>query len=163
MIEEHMNNTEDTILDDELTKPKMRRRKLLPLWIKIFTWIFLITGLIIPIGLIVGAMGHEFTVSLYGLQTTAVYTPLGFVLIALFALKGVTSFGLWTEKDWAIKLASIDAILGIAVCAGVMLILPFTGAEGKINLSIRLELVALIPYLIFMKNIKSKWLNETEL
>ena len=58
---------ENEILDSNLgEKPTIRRRKLLPWWIKIFLWLFLITGAISPIGLIFGVLGNNFQLALYG-------------------------------------------------------------------------------------------------
>jgi len=107
--------TEVEILDNELFPKTERRRKLLPIWIKIFLWLFMIFGIIAPVGLILGLLGIDF------------------------------------------NLAIIDGIIGIAVCTFVMLVSPFLTESNVIHFNIRLELIALIPYLIKMKNIKRDW------
>jgi len=149
--------TEVEILDNELFPKTERRRKLLPIWIKIFLWLFMIFGIIAPVGLILGLLGIDFNLAIIDLETTKGLSTLGIIIITLFSIKGVVSFGLWTEKDWAVNLAIIDGIIGIAVCTFVMLVSPFLTESNVIHFNIRLELIALIPYLIKMKNIKRDW------
>ena len=151
----------DTItLDNEIKPNSERRRKLLPIWIKIFLWIFMAFGVLTPIGLIYGILGINFDLSLYGLETTKALSITGMFIMSLFVFKALISFGLWTEKDWVINLAIIDAILGIIVCTFVMLVLPFFLENNGLHFSIRLELIALIPYLIKMRQIKANWIER---
>ncbi|MFZ4399927.1 MAG: hypothetical protein ACOYO1_07835 [Bacteroidales bacterium] len=93
-----------------------RRRKLLPWWIKTCICIFLMFGVFVPIGLIFGLIGFKFQISLYGIETYETLSAIGFSLIGLFLFKGITVYGLWSEKDWAIYLSQIDAIIGIITC-----------------------------------------------
>jgi hypothetical protein len=146
---------------DKKQKQITRRRDLLPLWIKIFTWIFLlfgVAGIIIPI---LGLFLDSIDLSLYGLATKQVYTPIGILIVALFLFKGVVAFGLWFEKDWAPQIAVYDAILGIVICGYMMLVNPFISDSR--NFTIRLELIALIPYFLKMKKIQAPWLNMKKL
>ena len=152
--------TETQIIDSELSTTNERRRKLLPVWIKIFLWIFMVLGAIAPIGLILGILGIDFNLALYGLETTNALSITGLLIILFFAIKGSVSFGLWTEKDWAVKLAIIDAVIGIVACTIVMLVLPFLSHSNGFNFNVRLELIALIPYLIKMRKIKGDWNNR---
>ena len=46
-------------------------------------------------------------------------------------IKAITSYGLWMEKDWAVKFGIIDAVLGIIVCIVVMAVLPFVADAGR--------------------------------
>lgn len=150
--------TESQILDEDLSQNRERRRKLLPIWIKVFLWIFLVSGVIAPLGLILGFMGIYFNMGLYGLETTDPLSVTGLVITLMFTLKGAVSFGLWTEKDWAINLAIIDAILGILACAFVMFALPYMASGFQSPW--RLELLLLIPYLVKMQKIRNEWENR---
>jgi hypothetical protein len=154
-----MQNTDHTILDSNLLRPEnsKRRRSLLPWWIKTFTWIFLIFSLIVPVGIGFGLFGLQFQISLYGFSTDTPLSFDGLFLMALFLLKGITAFGLWTEKDWAIYLGQIDAVLGIITCGFMMFIYPFTGNQPGALINIRLELILLIPFLFKLIKIKSEW------
>lgn len=149
--------TESEILDGEFSPMTERRRNLLPIWIKIFLWIFMIFGAIVPVGLVLGVLGIDINLALYGLETTKALSITGLILVLLFAIKGAVSFGLWTEKDWAVNLAIIDATVGIVVCTIVMFVLPFFYEQSGFTFSLRLELIALIPYFVKMRNIKGQW------
>jgi hypothetical protein len=138
----------------------VKRKNLLPWWIKVFMWIFLIFGAFAPVGLIFVILGYNFHLSLYGLETTDPSSITGICIIALFLLKGITSFGLLRETDWAIQLGVIDAIAGILICVYVMFFSEFN--SGSAIFSFRLELVLLIPYLIKLNKIKPAWENSVQ-
>lgn len=153
----------DTILDDDqFGSSAGRRRELLPFWIKFFLWIFMVFGAIVPLAFIAGLSGISFHISLYGLETSHPMSVLGFLVTVLFGFKGVVAYGLWTEKDWAVEMAIIDAGIGIATCLFVMFALPFVG-DGGFSLNLRFELIALIPYLLKMREIKPEWERRREL
>ncbi len=156
-LSQTLSMTEMEVLDNELFTKTERRRKLLPVWIKVFLWIFMLFGVIAPVGLVLGVFGVEYNLSLYGLETNTPLSPIGLVIISFFALKGIVSVGLWTEKDWAINIAIIDAIIGIATCIIVMLVLPIVSKSSGFHFTFKLELLVLIPYLIKMKNIRGEW------
>jgi hypothetical protein len=156
-MEKNMNE----LLDDNLiNKPFTRRREILPTWIKVFCWIFMIMGIFAPIGLLLGIFGINFQFAFYGMETNEPISIIGIILITLFLLKGISAFGLWTEKDWAIKVGLIDAIIGILVCIYIMLIYPFIDDKPGFTLSLRLELILLIPYFLKLNKIKNDWENN---
>lgn len=142
--------------EETIKSPKSRRR-LFPRWIKFFIWVFMLFGLMAPLGLILGLMGMSFELSLFGLETTEPISGLGLLLISFFAFKATVAFGMWTGKDWAIKMAKIDAILGIALCVIIMCVLPFITKAFAGEITIRLELLFLIPYLIKLNKIGKEW------
>ena len=150
-----MQENQTDLLTDELNQENgIPRKKMLPLWIKIFTWIFMVISFFVPIILILGVMGYKAQLALYGLETDEVFSSIGIIVIALFIIKGITAFGLLKEKDWAIKIGIIDAIIGIAICTLVMLY-PIIDSDAKFSL--RLELAALIPYLLKLLKLKTQW------
>lgn len=133
----------------------LRRRNLLPIWIKIFTWIFLFLGLagilILPFGFFV----NEINLSIYGLNTRQPYSLTGLTILFLLIFKGIVSYGLGFEQKWGPSAAIVDAILGLSICGFVMLILPFV--SGSRHFTIRFEILVLIPYLTKMLKIKKAW------
>ena len=150
----------ENILDaQDFEESNLRRRELLPIWIKAFIWFFLVFGALAPVGLIAGVLGLNFDLALYGVSTVSPLSLTGIFIITIFALKGVVAFGLWTEKYWAVNLAIIDAVIGILVCVFVMIVLPSL-YSNEVNFVFRLELVFLIPYLLKMQNIQAKWVNR---
>ncbi len=155
-----MSNLSQDVLDNEFLPLPKKRRALLPIWIKIFVWIFMVFGLIAPLGLIAGLLGIGFELSLYGLETFQPISFLGLVIILLFALKGIVAFGLWWEKTWAVLLAMIDATLGIMICIFSMVILPLITENGSQFFSFRFEILLLIPYFVRMNRIRALWENR---
>jgi hypothetical protein len=146
-----MENTPQNLLDEFVGErlQQVRRRKLLPVWIRVFVWIFMILGgFAIPV-LIVGLMGMNVNLALYGLQTNEVTSGEGLLLCSLFLYKGIVAALLWFERGPAVVLGIVDAVLGILICIWVMFAAP--------KFAFRLELVALIPYLIVMITINKKW------
>ena len=144
----------DILTNDLIQENAIPRKKMLPLWIKIFMWLFLITGAFVPIVLISGLMGYNAQLALYGLETNEAFSYIGIILTTIYIIKGITAFSLLKEKDWAIKIGIIDATIGIIICILIMLY-PFINPQFKFSL--RLELVALIPYLIKLLKIKTQW------
>ncbi len=152
-----MENDQTDILDSGIVEHQVRRRKLLPWWIKVFTWIFLVMGAMVPVVFVLGLTGQPIQLAFYGFETLDAASIIGIGLMLVFLLKGITAFGLWTEKDWAIQLGVFDAIIGIAVCIFSMFINPIIDADPGFNITFRLELVVLIPYLFKLRKIKPEW------
>lgn len=132
-----------------------RRRNLLPVWIKIFLWIFLIGGAVSAILLIAGSLLTHVSLSIYGINANHPYSMTGLLISFLFLFKGIVAYGLWFEQKWAVQTAIVDAIIGIAVCLIMMAIIPFT--VPTISFTLRLELIPLYFYLMKMQNIKKTW------
>ncbi|CAD0218903.1 hypothetical protein [Chryseobacterium sp. JV274] len=132
-----------------------RRRNLLPVWIKIFLWIFLIGGAVSAILLIAGSLLTHVSLSIYGINANHPYSMTGLLISFLFLFKGIVAYGLWFEQKWAVQTAIVDAIIGIAICLIMMAIIPFT--VPTISFTLRLELIPLYFYLMKMQNIKKTW------
>lgn len=146
------NHTEE-ILDHSLHhKNQVSRRSLLPTWIKVFAWIFLITGVINVFGVLMSFFGLNIQLGLYGIET---FTGMGILSITvqlLFLLKGIVALGLWYGKGWALNLALIDGVIGIVICIAVILLEAIGG-----ELTFRLEILFLIPYMMKMYTMKDDW------
>jgi len=154
-----MENQVDLLPASSFEETVLDRKKLIPIWIKVFSWIFLVFGLLSPVALIIGILGFEFQLSLYGFQTIYPLSIPGLIVIVLFALKGIVAFGLLTQKNWAVKLAIIDGIVGIALCIFTMVYVAYDYYLAQ-NFTFRLELIALIPYLLKMRKVKPNWENS---
>jgi hypothetical protein len=141
-----------------------RRRELIPIWMKPFIFLFLIFGILGIFGIGKNIMGLSSSSTIYGLESFTVFSLLGVFLKAIMFFKAITSFGLWMEKDWAVKFGIIDAVFGIIVCVIVMVVLPFVDVKDGINeLNIRFEIFLLIPYLYQLLKVRKEWesLNES--
>lgn len=132
-----------------------RRRKLLPWWIKVFCWIFMLFGVLSVVCLVLGFTNIKPDLAFYGFETNEPFSLLGLLVISIGILKGIAAFSLWFEKDNAIKIGKIDAIVGIVLCVISMLILPFL--QESSNITLRLELALLIPFLIKLNRIQKNW------
>lgn len=142
-------------LFEEFENNTSRRRKLLPWWIQLFCWLFMLFGVLALVCLILGFTNIKPDLAFYGFETNEPFSLIGLMVISIGFLKGITAFALWFEKDFAIKIGKVDAIIGILLCIASMLILPFV-QDGSI-ITIRLELALLIPYLIKLNKVQNEW------
>jgi hypothetical protein len=152
-----MEQEEQLVLEPLLEQSLVNRRKLLPVWIKVFVWIFMIMGAIVPLAFAFSLFGGTFQISLYGLESNTALNTVGAIALALFLFKGIAAFGLWTEKDWAVDIAIVDAVVGIIVCLFVMMVYPFIDDIEGSTINVRLELLLLVPYLVKLQKIKPLW------
>ena len=149
-----MQNENSLELEQLLTGKSVQRRRLIPFWIKIFIWIFIVVACFTPLVFVTSLIGYHPFWALYGLETSNAYSIVGLVICSLFLFKGIIAFSLWTEKNWAIKLGIIDAVIGIMMCSALMIAPIFNDAIG---FTFRLELLALIPYLVWLVKVKETW------
>lgn len=104
---------------------------------------------------LIGVFGGTADLSLYGFETNKPLSLLGSLIIAFMLFKAFTAYSLWFEKDKAILLGKIDAIAGIVICVISMVAIPIFVENAEV--SIRLELLLLIPYYYKLENIKNAW------
>jgi hypothetical protein len=150
MLENEQNQLDSFVEEIELAK----NTRILPWWIKAFSWLFLLIGGCSAILLILCLFGLQYELSLYGLAANGTLSFTGLLISVLFILKGIVAFGLLTHKQWANMLAIIDAVTGIVICIVVM-ILPLFYSDG-VGFSLRLELALLIPYLLYFTRQRKK-------
>lgn len=147
---------EQSILTSLVEDNIVERRKLLPVWIKVFIWIFMVAGAFVILAFIIGLFSVRYESSLYGLESQDPLSSMGLFIFFLFLLKGIVAYGLWTEKDWGVNLGIGDAIIGIIVCTAVMLVPSISSSSG---FTFRAELLVLIPYLVKLLKIRPKWMQ----
>ena len=140
---------------DQFEKKEVNRRALLPAWIKVFCWLFMFGGVVGILVFFMGVFGYESDLSFYGFETNEPLSLIGSLIIAVMVFKGFTAFSLWFERDNAIQLGKIDAISGIIICVISMIIIPIFAENASVTL--RLELVLLIPYYYKLDAIKNAW------
>ncbi|TWV96203.1 hypothetical protein [Chitinophaga pinensis] len=139
---------------EELMVP--RRKDLLTWWLKFFSAIFVVAGIFgVFIYPYMFLMETDIQVALYGLQSTDRTSFLMLVITMLFILKGVASFGLLTEKEWAVDIGLADGWVGILVCVFVMIYNYFGPAH--IFAPLGLELILLSAYLVKLQKIRTDW------
>ena len=146
---------DDIILDE--VEPKIRRRALLPWWMKGFIWLIFLFTAVIPIAVYNAVVGNNFDLSIYGLESSKLVSGMSVVIIALYLLKAVAAFSLWTEQDRAISIAIADGIVGIVASLFTMFLLP---TLGPYQFSFRIELLLSIIYLKHILEIKTVWMKN---
>ena len=147
---------EQSILTSLAEENMVERRKLLPVWIKVFLWIFLVAGPLVLLAFIASLFSLRFDSAIYGLESHDALSNVGLFIFFIFILKAIVAYGLWTEKDWAVNLGIADATIGIIACCMVMLIPSLTPTS---NFKFRAELLILIPYLITLLRLRPKWMQ----
>jgi len=143
----------DDLLNNELEQ--IKRTSLLPVWIKVFAWIFGILGLFAPVAFIIGLFAGHLGASIYGIEATSAASPLALLVLLIFVLKTTVAFGLLRSKSWGVKLGILDAVTGIIICCLVMLY----SVNVLSDFTFRLEIILLIPYLVKLLKIRSDWEN----
>jgi hypothetical protein len=140
------------------TLPAKRRRDLIPVWMKPFIFLFMLFGITSLYGIWRNIIGNDSETSIYGLEAFTIFSAMGIFLKSIMFFKAITAFGLWMEKDWAIKFGIIDAVFGLIVCIMVMVVLPFVEiVEGVNRVNFRFEVLLLIPYLIQLIRMRKAW------
>lgn len=143
---------------DEFDKPEIIRRKLSPWWIKVFCWLFMIMGICGLASIPFSFFTSNVNLSLYGFSSNTALSGVGIFIIAVIVFKSYAAYLLWFEKDNAISIGKIDAIIGIVICGVSMFVLPFLNdADG--HFQIRLEFILLIPYYLKLNKIEYEWDN----
>jgi hypothetical protein len=137
------------------------RNKLIPGWMRLFSWLFLVLGAFALLGLALGIFGYKFSIAMYGLETQEPFSIIGIFLFVVFAFKAVVAYGFLKKTDFAITLGLIDAIAGVCICCSIMLF-PLVYPEYQTGSLFRLELLVLIPYLLKLKKIKPQWESVVE-
>lgn len=131
------------------------RKELIPLWIKIFGWLFIVFGALVTLIAAYSAVTRtaaEF--ALYGLTVSgSIYNPVALFVAFLIMAHGVCAFGLLFGKSWGVISCMVLGYISIAVCIVSMFI-----GEG---FTIRLEIAFLIPYLIKLHKIRDQWSQDS--
>lgn len=136
--------------------PRSARSSLLPLWIRVFSWLFLVIGVPGTLTALLGFIfNFTFPIFLFGLRSQGpLRAPVTIVLAAAFALVAYAAFALlWGRKDG--RQAGLAAgYVGLGICVAVA---GASFSEGRIY--IPLEPLFQIPFLWKMHALKGRWEN----
>lgn len=151
-----MSNTEITYTEPAVKFHQyQRRRALLPWWIKIFCWLFMLAACIVPFGIIARIMHYPTDFEMFGIGSHDPFSAQGAIAMLIILFNGITALLLWAEWEKAIMVAKINAIINIGICVIVM---GYFLIE-KHNINFRLELILLALFLYKLNNIQYKWEN----
>jgi uncharacterized membrane protein len=130
------------------------RKRLVPLWIKIFGWIFMLMGVAVPIIAIAATvMGEPASYEIFGLQYRGTpFHPMALLISTIIWSLAVSAYGLLFGKSWGLQACLVTGYMGVAICIGTTV---YAITQG--SLMLRLELLLQIPYLIKLHKIQSQW------
>lgn len=130
---------------------EMERKKLIPIWIKVFGWFFILMGcaaVILPAIFMLIQLNEPATFMVFGLTFSgSPFHPLALFIEGIYIALGICAYGLLFGKTWGVKACLIMCYLSIALCVATMLY----SIVARGVLLINFELIALIPYLRWLK------------
>jgi hypothetical protein len=130
------------------------RKRLVPLWIKIFGWIFMVMGAVIPVlGIVAVALGQPASYEIFGLRYHgSPLHPMALAICAIILSLAVSAYGLLFGKSWGLNACLATGYGGVVICLGTM---AYSISQGSFTL--RLELLVHALYLIRLHKIKPLW------
>ncbi len=132
----------------------MKRKEILPKWIRFFSWIFLFFAFS-PLLLIAGLfIPGNYSFDAFGLSYNGTYTlnPLAFYITGIQTLASIVSYGILWGKNWAITLGIGYSFIALATAIYVIL-----SSFNSVTTYIPLEPVFLIPFLVILVKKKQQW------
>jgi len=103
--------------------------------------------------------GFLFDVSIYGMSTDDSFSLMGLLIHSIIFYKAFTAYTMWTEKNIAMTLGIIDAIIGLIICVMMTIFYPIFElvGDGTYEINLRIEILFLIPYLIKCWKLQKPW------
>jgi len=133
------------------------RKMLVPLWIKIFGWIFMVLGIasfVLPMAAPV--LDKPAAYEIFGLHHQgAPFDPMALAISAIILSLAASAYGLLFGKSWGLAACMVTGYGGVAICLGTMA--HSVASQG--TLTIRLELLLQVPYLVKLHKIKPLWIS----
>lgn len=130
----------------------IRKRSLLPWWIKIFCWIFMVIGMLSLFVVFLVIANYEPELEIFGFNANENHPYNSILILFSFLFLGVTGYLLWFEKRKAIIIGQINALWGIILCLISMGLGLVNG-----NFVFRIELFFLVLFFVKLSQIKPKW------
>lgn len=130
----------------------VKRREMLPWWIKLFSWVFMVLAVIACLTPIQLLFGHVPNLSFYGFDSAKFFPYSLLVIYLIFILNGLIGYMLWFEKDKAIEWGKICAVFGIVACVISFLLTLLDG-----QFTFRLEIIALVLFYRELSNLEYNW------
>lgn len=129
----------------------MLRRQLLPAWLRLLAWLFLLLGLLAPLAYGLALIfdvhaSYEYLALSY--QGSPMH-PLPLAICLLATLTGLAAYGLLGGKRWGVDACLLMGYLSLGVVLARIIQAPM----------LRLEPVILLPYLWRLHRLKTQWLS----
>lgn len=139
------------------TELEKYRKTLIPKWIKVFGWIFLVMGCMIPlIPIISPLLNQPASYEIFGLKYQgSPFAPMAILISTIVLSLSVSAYGLLFGKNWGVNACLITGYLGMAICIFTMV---YYGVTEHL-IEFRLELLLQIPYVRKLHKIRTDWLR----
>lgn len=137
------------------TSAELNRKALLPLWIQVFCWLFLIAGACVPLVLLFGGLYPKpMHFALFGWSHDgSPYDALPLAILVYLAASGATAYGLLWGKSWGWDAGIVVGLIGVV--AALASLLHARQPDGSIYIS--LEPALQIPFLYVLWRIRDGW------
>ncbi len=133
-----------------------QRKALIPKWIKVFGWMFITFGLIIPVFSVVSIFAdYNITIAFLGLEAQSGYLSQDLLLVNVVAVFfGASAYGLIFGKIWGLNCCLITGYSSLifGICSMAMIFI-----NG--GYSIHLEPIVEIIFLIKLHKIRAHWIG----
>ncbi|MGF1761958.1 hypothetical protein [Aliivibrio kagoshimensis] len=131
------------------------RQSLVPLWIKVFGWLFVGLAPIAIFSFLVAVytMSGEANIDFLGFKLTSLeLTPDLIAIIGFGSYFAFCTYGLLKGKSWAVNTGLVNGYLGLGLC--LFYIIDNSSSD---SLTLRFEPFLQIPFLIVMHSISKRW------
>jgi hypothetical protein len=127
------------------------RRLLLPVWIRFFSWLFMLCWLVPAVVLAFAFVAPEgVTVGVFGLSHTGhPLAPPALAIEAILLFMGITAYGLLWGRAWGLHVGLIAGVLGLVLSVSMMVASGFA--------TIRLEPLLQVPFIVTLLRLRKAW------
>lgn len=127
------------------------RETLIPTWIKVFGWFFMLRTAIVPLALLIAIVtDYSTTYHLFGASYEGPMTaPIPLLFAAYLMIPGMLAYGLLVGKKWGL----IACLVWGYISFGVFLFDVFWGPSS----ALRLDIIILFFYLRRLHKIRPHW------
>lgn len=137
---------------------KIVRKDLIPIWIKFFSWLFLLFGISAFLGLLSFYFNPIYTIDIFGINQASDNLFLSLISALVLIFNGVVAYLLIAKEDKAVEIAKINALINIVICV-VSTILNLYFYK---NLTFRIEIFFIWFFYAKMREIQFKWINASK-
>ncbi|MBL4831118.1 MAG: hypothetical protein JKY55_14685 [Aliivibrio sp.] len=131
------------------------RQSLVPLWIKVFGWLFVGLAPVAIISFLIAnfTMSGQTNIDFLGFKLTSLeLTPNLIAIIVFGSYFAFCTYGLLKGKSWAVNTGLVNGYLGLGLC--LYYIISHSSSD---SLTLRFEPFLQIPFLIVMHSIRKRW------
>ncbi len=148
-----MNAISTVELADEPKHRITSRFDLIPKWVNTY----ILCSIFLPVILVMAAKlsGPVVSIKMIGLEIRDLLSLNAFLFYIFILFKMFAALGLWREKDWGIRVALVDAFVGL-IFQGSYVYFNYVRPSISYNF-ISFDIILTICYIYFLLRISAKW------